>query len=72
MPDLIFIDTETTGLEPSADIWEFAGIRRRADGSQECLHLFIEQGGAPIERHAAAIVFRFLPAGAEPDFQPPA
>lgn len=23
MPDLIFIDTETTGLEPSADIWEF-------------------------------------------------
>lgn len=42
MPDLIFIDTETTGLEPSADIWEFAGIRRRADGISEALHLFIE------------------------------
>lgn len=42
MTDLIFVDCETTGLEPSADIWEFAGIRRRADGICEELHLFIE------------------------------
>lgn len=42
MADLIFVDCETTGLEPSADIWEFAGIRRRGDGISEQLHLFIE------------------------------
>lgn len=39
---LVFLDTETTGLERDADIWEFAAIRREPDGSEETLHLFIE------------------------------
>lgn len=40
---LIFIDTETTGLQMDADIWEFAAIRRSPDGtSGETLHLFIK------------------------------
>ena len=39
---IIALDTETTGLAPDADIWEFAGIRREPDGSETTLHLFIE------------------------------
>lgn len=39
---LIFIDTETTGLALTDDIWEFAGIRRYPDGQEKRLHLFIE------------------------------
>ena len=39
---LVFLDTETTGLALTDDIWEFAGIRREPDGSDETLHLFIE------------------------------
>lgn len=40
---LVFMDTETTGLSLSADIWEFAAIRREGDGSPDYpLHLFIE------------------------------
>ena len=41
MTDLIFIDTETTGLSMGDDIWEFAAIRRELNGEQ-ALHLFIE------------------------------
>jgi len=39
---LVFLDTETTGLERDADIWEFAAIRREPDGVETKLHLFIE------------------------------
>jgi hypothetical protein len=42
MSALVFMDTETTGLSLTDDIWEFAGIRREEDGSQTELHLFIE------------------------------
>jgi hypothetical protein len=42
MSALVFMDTETTGLALTDDIWEFAGIRREEDGSQTELHLFIE------------------------------
>ena len=42
MSALVFLDTETTGLALTDDIWEFAGIRREDDGSQTELHLFIE------------------------------
>ena len=46
MSALVFMDTETTGLSPADDIWEFAGIRREEDGSQTDLHLFIAHDGA--------------------------
>jgi hypothetical protein len=39
---LIFLDTETTGLDLNDDIWEFAAIRREPDGVTTELHLFIE------------------------------
>ena len=41
MSALVFMDTETTGLSLTDDIWEFAGIRREEDGTQNVLHLFI-------------------------------
>lgn len=40
---IVFLDTETTGLSLTDDIWEFAGIRREGDGTPDVpLHLFIE------------------------------
>jgi len=42
MSILVFLDTETTGLSLDDDIWEFAAIRREADGSQTEHHLFVE------------------------------
>jgi DNA polymerase III alpha subunit (gram-positive type) len=41
MSALVFMDTETTGLSLTDDIWEFAGIRREEDGTEKTLHLFI-------------------------------
>jgi hypothetical protein len=42
MSALVFMDTETTGLALTDDIWEFAGIRREEDGTLTELHLFID------------------------------
>ena len=40
---IVFMDTETTGLALTDDIWEFAAIRREGDGTPDYpLHLFIE------------------------------
>jgi hypothetical protein len=39
---IVFLDTETTGLSLTDDIWEFAAIRREPDGAETELHLFIE------------------------------
>lgn len=39
---LIFMDTETTGLEHDADVWEFAAIKRTDGGAETELHLFID------------------------------
>lgn len=39
---LVFMDTETTGLSIHDDIWEFAAVKRREDGTESTLHLFIE------------------------------
>lgn len=44
MSALVFMDTETTGLALDDDIWEFAAIRREADGSESETHLFIQHG----------------------------
>lgn len=39
MTDIVFVDTETTGLDTSIDdIWEFAAIRVRPDGGETVLH----------------------------------
>jgi DNA polymerase III epsilon subunit-like protein len=41
MTDVVFLDTETTGLSPDDQIWEFAAIRRFDSGIESELHLFI-------------------------------
>jgi DNA polymerase III epsilon subunit-like protein len=40
--DLVFVDTECTGLRPDDEIWEFAGLRRFTDGSTSWLHMLVE------------------------------
>lgn len=42
MTDLVFIDTETTGLGLDDHIWEFAAIRRTADGTETVTHIHID------------------------------
>lgn len=42
MAALVFMDTETTGLSLSDDIWEFAAIRREEDGTEQEFHYFID------------------------------
>ncbi|QLF84868.1 DNA polymerase III subunit [Gordonia phage BBQValindra] len=37
-----FVDTETTGLGPLDEIWEFAAIIRCVDGTESTVHLHIE------------------------------
>ncbi|MCH5645143.1 exonuclease domain-containing protein [Gordonia sp. ABSL49_1] len=39
---IAFIDTETTGLTPDDEIWEFACIRRDPDGTEQRTILHIE------------------------------
>lgn len=39
---LVFLDTETTGLAPCDEIWEFAAIRREPDGAETETHFFID------------------------------
>lgn len=49
MPDLLFLDTETLGLDPYAPIWELAALRR-AEATEEngwteeetTLHMFVQ------------------------------
>jgi DNA polymerase III epsilon subunit-like protein len=41
MTDIVFLDTETTGLSPDDEIWEFAAIRRFDSGIESELHMFI-------------------------------
>ena len=41
MSALVFMDTETTGLSLDDDIWEFAAIKRYADGFEESWHRFV-------------------------------
>lgn len=54
---LIFLDTETTGLDLSDDIWEFAAIRREGDGTPDVpLHMFIEHSA----EKASALPEKFL------------
>ncbi|AOE44329.1 exonuclease [Gordonia phage Eyre] len=37
-----FVDTETTGLDRGAEVWEFAAIIRRTDGSESTVHIHID------------------------------
>jgi len=50
MRELVFVDTECTGLDLDADIWEFAAVRRHSDGSRSQLHLFVAHDPAKAAR----------------------
>lgn len=43
---IIFMDTETTGLDPDRHIWEFAAIRRDPDGTEEVYEVLVEHDTA--------------------------
>lgn len=67
--DLVFLDTETLGLDPTAPVWEFAAIRRAADGTTTERQCFIDHRPAGWldempERFAADYRTRFDPAAA--------
>ena len=47
MSDIVFMDTETLGLDPDAPVWEFAAIRRSQDGSEQQFHCFIDHYPLP-------------------------
>lgn len=38
----VFLDLETTGLEPTDHIWEFAAIREEIDGSRSRYHCYVK------------------------------
>lgn len=40
--DVVFLDTETTGLAVTDDIWEIGAIRRHSDKTVSELHMFVE------------------------------
>lgn len=42
MSDIVFMDTETLGLDPCAPVWEFAAIRRAPNGVEQQYHCFID------------------------------
>lgn len=41
-PSLVFMDTETTGLRLTDDVWEFAAIKRYGDGFEESWRFLVE------------------------------
>lgn len=45
--DIVFIDTETLGLDPSAPIWEFAAVRRFENGNTDRTEFFIRHQPEP-------------------------
>lgn len=65
---IVFLDTETTGLSLTDDIWEFAAIYREPSGDEYRLHLFIEhdpvKAAALPESFRADLARRFDPAKA--------
>ncbi|OHU68065.1 hypothetical protein BKG87_22290 [Mycobacteroides chelonae] len=61
MSDLVFMDTETLGLDPLAPVWEFAAIRRYENGIEAKYHCFID--------HDPAFWLDMLPAQFQEDYK---
>jgi hypothetical protein len=40
--DVVFLDTETLGIQRGAPIWEFAAIRRDQQGQETAYHCFVK------------------------------
>lgn len=74
MSALVFLDTETTGLDPERDeVWEFAAIRREGDGAETRRHCFVDHSpfrrGYMPERFRADLEARFRPEAAMTRFE---
>lgn len=69
MTDIVFLDTETLGLDPDAPVWEFAAVRRLDPVGEVELHFTIQHDparwldGFP-EEFLADYLNRFDPAEA--------
>ena len=63
---LVFLDTETTGLDLTDDIWEFSAIRRDPNGIETGCGMFIEHSA----EKAARLPERFR-ADLERRYNPP-
>ncbi|WP_255775020.1 hypothetical protein [Mycobacteroides abscessus] len=61
MSDIVFMDTETLGLDPLAPVWEFAAIRRYENGIEAKYHCFID--------HDPAFWLDLLPAQFQEDYK---
>ncbi|MCG7592417.1 exonuclease domain-containing protein [Mycobacterium sp. PSTR-4-N] len=59
MSDIVFLDTEALGLDPNAPVWEFAAVRRFANGNTDRTEFFIRHEPEPwaSEFHAIAPAF---------------
>lgn len=50
MTDLVFVDTETTGLEPDDHIWEFAAIRINTLGAEHTTLIQIDHDATRVKQ----------------------
>lgn len=50
VPRLVFLDTETTGLEPDSDVWDFAAIIRDPGEADVEMQFFVEHDEAKAAR----------------------
>lgn len=50
MPDVVIMDTETTGLAHEDHIWEFAAIRLAENGTTSRYHFFVQHDLAKAEQ----------------------
>lgn len=50
MSAIVFLDTETTGLDLRRnEVWEFAAIRREADGTEREFHTFVRHNRMKVD-----------------------
>ncbi|GIG21763.1 hypothetical protein Cch01nite_24870 [Cellulomonas chitinilytica] len=67
---LVFVDCETTGLDPDAQPWEVYALRRDPDGTDRELHLFVrhdpERAARLPARFREDYAARYTPADAVP------
>lgn len=54
MTAIVFMDTETTGLDPDDEVWEFAAVRRETDGAEIRRRWFVRHNVAKAARLPAS------------------
>ncbi|NDK91419.1 hypothetical protein GYA93_17810 [Gordonia desulfuricans] len=64
--DVVFLDTETTGLDCYDRVWEVAAIRRDMAGRESKLHIQVQHAGSPPPKFREDYDRRFDRSGALP------